>query len=142
VSKGSFVLASDTGPEALDWGTRRWVSRPSLTEADDVLVVEVTLEPGAGHTFHRHPRQEEVVFVMQGEIEQYIETERRILHAGDAAFVKRGVVHASFNCGQTVARLLAIVAPCKGIGDDGYELIEVADQAPWNMLRRHVPGQN
>ena len=128
--KGVFVTASETVPEALDWGTRRWLSRPSLTGAETLVVVEVTLEPGNGHSFHRHPRQEEIVLVLDGEIEQFIEDERRVLKAGEAAFVPRGIIHASFNRGVKTARLLAIVAPGKGIGDDGYEVIEEAAQAP------------
>ena len=100
--------------------------------------VEVVLEPGFGHTFHLHPNQEEVLYVLEGTIEHYIETERTVLSVGGTAFMKRGTVHASFNYGDEAARVLAIVGPCKNVGDDGYEVIEVANEAPWSMLRQHV----
>jgi len=136
--KGLALNSDSVTPERMTWGMRRWLSRPSLTEAETLLVVEVMLEPGFGHTFHLHPNQEEVLYVLEGTIEHYIETERTVLSAGGTAFMKRGTVHASFNCGDEVARILAIVGPCKNVGDDGYEVIEVANAAPWSMLRQHV----
>ena len=50
-----------------------------------------------------------------------------------AAALGAGVVHASFNIGDQPAKLLAILGPC--VGEGGYELVDVADQAPWNTLR-------
>ena len=136
--KGLALNPEDVAPERVTWGMRRWLSRPSLTEAETLLVVEVVLEPGFGHTFHLHPNQEEVLYVLEGTIEHYIETERTVLSVGGTAFMKRGTVHASFNYGDEAARVLAIVGPCKNVGDDGYEVIEVANEAPWSMLRQHV----
>ena len=37
--------------------------------------MDVTLEPGEGHAFHRHDGQEEMIIVKQGAITQYIERE-------------------------------------------------------------------
>ena len=133
--KGRFVLSADVEREQLDWGLRGWFSRPTRTEADTLSLVEVKLEPGHGHTFHRHPNQEEIVYVLEGELEHWIETQKRTLRAGDSAFMKRGTVHASFNVSSKPAKSLAIVGPCRDIGDDGYEVIEVAGEAPWNTLR-------
>ena len=70
---------------------------------------------------------------MEGEIEQWVGQEKRILTNGDSVFIPADGVHASFNVGTRDAKLLAILSPC--IGDEGYELVEVFDQAPWNTLR-------
>ncbi|MEM6323330.1 MAG: hypothetical protein AAF748_06590 [Pseudomonadota bacterium] len=48
-------------------------------------------------------------------------------------FIGADVVHASFNVGDDTAQLLAILGPC--VGDQGYELIDVAGDAPWKDLR-------
>ena len=69
---------------------------------------------------------------MSGRIEQWIDREKRILGAGDSAFVPPGVVHASFNVGDTEAKIIAIFGPCVG---DGFEMIDMAGEAPWSNLR-------
>jgi hypothetical protein len=41
-------------------------------------------------------------------------------------------VHASFNAGDDEAKVLAIFGPCIG---DGFEMTDMADEAPWKTLR-------
>ena len=130
---GRFMMSADTPPEVLDWGKLRWMSHPPSTGAGQLTVIEVNITPGQGHDFHKHPDQEEVIYCISGKVEQWLETERRILGPGDSVFIAADVVHASFNVGEDDARLLAILGPC--VGDQGYELVEVAGQAPWKNLR-------
>jgi quercetin dioxygenase-like cupin family protein len=131
---GTFIPAAEVVRQQLDWGWLGWCSRPAGTGAKKLVVIEVTLAPGGGHAFHQHPQQEEVIYAIEGEVEQWREDEKRMLGPGDAVFLPAGTVHASFNVSDTDAKLLAILAPCIGDGD-GYEVVEVADQAPWNGLR-------
>jgi quercetin dioxygenase-like cupin family protein len=130
---GKFVLAGDTKPEILDWGRLGWMSNPPNTGARDLTVIDVTLLRGKGHNFHRHPDQEEVIVVVAGKVEQWIDRDKRVLTAGDAAFIPADMVHASFNVGDSEAKLLAILGPC--VGPIGYELVDVAGDPPWNKLR-------
>ena len=130
---GKFVLSRDTPQEVLDWGKLRWMSHPPSTGAGQLTVIEVSILPGHGHNFHKHPEQEEVIYVVSGEVEQWLGTEQRILRASDSVFIPADMVHASFNTGTEEAKLLAILGPC--VGDQGYELVDVADEAPWNSLR-------
>lgn len=131
--KGNFIKAHALAHQQLDWGTNGWHSTPELNGAEQLVLIEVGLEPGKGHNFHKHPQQEEIIFVISGTIEQWIDQEKQVLGPGDSAFIPADVVHASFNAGNESARLLAILGPA--IGDKGYELVEVFDQAPWNDLR-------
>ncbi len=128
-----FVLKSETPRDALDWGTFGWLSHPPSTKNKQLTVIDVELLPGKGHDFHKHPEQEEVIFVVEGKIEQWIDQEMQILEPGDAAYIDADVVHASFNLSETSARILAILSPC--VGEVGYELVDVADQMPWAKLR-------
>lgn len=130
---GKFVPASAVDREQLDWGTLGWVSRPPSTGAEQLTVIEVDLLPGKGHDFHKHPDQEEVIFVLDGQIEQWLEQEKQTLRPGDGIFIPKDVVHASFNVGDEPAKLMAILGPC--VGEGGYEMVEVADQDPWRSLR-------
>ncbi len=130
---GKFVIRADVEPEVLDWGQLRWLSNPPATGAAQLTVIDVTLQPGKGHNFHKHPDQEEVILVVAGQVEQWLDQEKRLLGPGDSLFIPAGVVHASFNAGSGEARMAAILGPC--VGDVGYEMVEVADEAPWNTLR-------
>ncbi len=130
---GTFMMSANTTPETLDWGLLRWLSHPPSTGARQLTVIEVNIAPGQGHDFHKHPDQEEVIYCISGKVEQWLEQEKRIFAPGDSLFIGADVVHASFNVGDTDAKLLAILGPC--VGPEGYELVDVAAQAPWNGLR-------
>jgi quercetin dioxygenase-like cupin family protein len=129
----NFRIASEIEPEQEDRGTLRWVSHPRSTSAKMLTVLDVTFAPDRGHSFHKHPDQEEVIYVTAGELEQWVEREKRILSPGDAVFLPAGMVHALFNAGQGECKFLAIFSP--SVGANGLETIEVADQAPWCELR-------
>lgn len=130
---GQFIISADVPRETLDWGALGWFSHPPATGAKHLTVIDVSLEPGKGHNFHKHPDQEEVIFVVAGRVEQWIGPEMRLLGPGDAAFIPADMVHASFTSGQEQAHLLAILGPC--VGDIGYVLVDVSGEATWNTLR-------
>ena len=129
---GKFNISAETDFKSLDWGRVGWHSNPSTTGAAQLAIVEGRLFPGKGHDFHLHPHQEEVIFVAAGRIEQWIDREKRLLGPGDSAFVPPGVVHASFNVGDSEATIFAIFGPCVG---DGFEIVDMASEAPWKSLR-------
>lgn len=130
---GSYITRSTLESDILDWGMMGWVSRPATTGARQLTVMEVTLTPGNGHNFHKHPDQEEVIYVVEGAIEQWLEQDRKQLGPGEAVFIPADVVHASFNVGSGPAKLLVSLGPC--VGEGGYDVVEVGDQAPWKDLR-------
>jgi quercetin dioxygenase-like cupin family protein len=127
-----FRISSEDLPTPMPFGTLRFLSSPLLVDARQLTVIDGVFAVGQGHSFHRHPDQEEVVFILEGTVEQWIEDEKRNLNAGDAAFIPQGSVHATFNVGVSTARLLAIFGPCKG---DGFETVDMSDKAPWKELR-------
>jgi quercetin dioxygenase-like cupin family protein len=131
---GKFVMADEVEPEVLDWGQLRWLSHPPSTGAAQLTVINVTLAPGKGHDFHKHPDQEEVIYVVSGRVEQWVDRDKSILGPGDSAFLPADTVHASFNVGDSDAKIVAILGPC--VGSIGYELVDVAGQAPWSGLRK------
>lgn len=130
---GTFVLGKDMVRDQFDWGEIGWTSRPGNTGAEQLAVLDVTLLPGKGHDFHKHPDQEEVIYVISGEIEQWIEDEKQVLKPGDAVFIKADTVHASFTLGDENAHLLAILGP--SVGEGGYAMVDMSGEAPWKDLR-------
>jgi quercetin dioxygenase-like cupin family protein len=133
---GKFALASETEYATLDWGRVGAHCSPSLTGAKHLTILDGRLHPGKGHNFHKHASQEEVIMVVSGTIEQWLETEKRILGPGDSVFIPPNTVHASFNIGDREANIIAMFGP--SIGENGLEMIEVAAEAPWNNLRKNT----
>jgi len=128
----TFKPAGEIMRDQLEWGVFGAVSPPA-DGAERIMTVEATFLPGKSHAFHRHPNQEEVIYVLEGALEQWVEREQRMLGPGDAVVIPAAVVHASFNVTNRPARILAILSPC--IGEAGYEVEEVADEEPWRSLR-------
>ena len=95
-------------------------------------VCEATLPAGEGHAFHTHPELEEMIYVLAGEVEQWVEKEKRILKPGDAAHIPAGVVHATFNVSKSDATILAILSPG---ASKGPFMVDVSGEAPWKDLR-------
>ncbi len=129
----TFIKQNNREINVLDWGNLIRLSGPITTKAAQLVVIEVHISPGKGHDFHKHPNQEEVIYVIEGEIEQWVDKEKTTLTAGESAFIPADVVHASFNVGTANAKLLAILSP--SVGEEGYELVEVYEESPWNTLR-------
>ena len=67
-------------------------------------------------------------------MEQWLETEMKILKSRDSVFIPKDTVHASFNSGSSTLRVVAILGPCAG--ESGYELVDVSREAPWSTFRK------
>jgi quercetin dioxygenase-like cupin family protein len=131
-----FICSDDVVWEELDWGDLGWVVRPgNVPDSTRLCALDVRLDPGRGHDFHKHPNQEEVIFVRSGTVEQWVREERKALHAGDAAFIPLGAVHATFVAADASepARLLVVLGPSHGA--DGYETVDMSTAEPWASLR-------
>jgi len=106
----------------------------TIRNADEIVVMDVTLDPGGGHDFHRHSGQEEMIIVKRGQITQYLEQDSTTLNPEDSVFIEADVVHASFNESDEPAVLQVIIAPSLGEGS-GYGLVDVSGEEPWASLR-------
>jgi quercetin dioxygenase-like cupin family protein len=131
-----FVTSDEMEVEELPWGPHEWLSRPGLTEADELLLVRVRMPPGTGHAFHRHPRMEEIIYVVSGTAEQWVDREKRILGPGDTAHIPKDMVHGTYNAGDDVLVFLAILSPADA---EGPALVDVAGEEPWASLRPSSP---
>ena len=129
-----FIRAGDVRVEEFDWGTIGWRLVPA-TGSEHLVVMDVTLIPGGGHDFHRHPGQEEMIIVKRGLITQYIKRDSADLGPGDSVFVAAGVVHASFNDGSEPAELQIAIGPSIG-GETGYGIEDLSAEEPWRGLRQ------
>lgn len=127
-----FVTPSEMEVEVLPWGPHEWLCRPGLTEAEKLLLVRVRMPPGTGHAFHRHPAMEEIIYVVSGEAEQWVDQASRLLGPGEVAHIPTDVVHATYNAGAETLVFLAILSPADA---EGPALIDVSGDQPWASLR-------
>lgn len=122
----------DTAPKDSAEGRKHtWHSNPGYTPTNDLLVVHVDMPPGGGHAFHRHPNKEEVIYVIEGEAEQWLEQEKRMLGPGASVYVPKGAVHATFNRGDVDLKFIAVITPCSAEGpvQEAVEHLE-----PWKGI--------
>ena len=127
-----FVTNGEMEVEELPWGPHEWLCRPGLTEAEGLLLVRVRMPPGKGHAFHRHPAMEEIIYVVSGSAEQWVDRESRTLGPGDIAHIPMDVVHGTYNAGDETLVFLAILSPAKF---EGPALVDVSGEEPWVSLR-------
>ena len=59
----AFMRGQEVRREQFDWGVIGWRCTPAVVGAKQLVVMDVEILPGAGHDFHRHPLQEEVIIV-------------------------------------------------------------------------------
>jgi quercetin dioxygenase-like cupin family protein len=90
----------------------------SKVESKDTLGTysfrEFMTEPGAGPVPHRHSREDESFYILDGQLEFRIGArgERIIIAApGSFVFAPRGIPHTFKNVGTTPARALVIISP-------------------------------
>jgi len=126
-----FVAAHEADVERLDGKTHHWYFKQGLGDAESMVFVRARIVPGVGHPFHTHPEMDEIIYVLEGAMTQWLETEKRELRAGDSIFIPRGVVHGCLNETAAECEFLAILSPSK---INGPFAVDVSGGEPWRSL--------
>ncbi|MCY4206120.1 MAG: cupin domain-containing protein [Bacteroidetes bacterium] len=117
--------------ESVDQGVNTWINYPNPV-SPGLFAAKALINPGKGHDFHRHPEREELIVVLEGTIEQWIDQSCQFLSPGDAVVIPAGLPHASFNTGKTPALLFVTLTGAKleiPLAED------LSTQKPWSTLR-------
>ncbi|EAR00777.1 cupin domain-containing protein [Maribacter sp. HTCC2170] len=109
-----FVKDSETIKERVLGRDHYWHFNADMTNQADTYMVKVVMPVGGMHNFHRHPEMNEILYILKGTAEQWVENERQILKAGDSVYIDPNVVHGTFNIGDEDLEFLAILAPSFG----------------------------
>ena len=128
-----FVMGSEVPTEDFEWGSAGMRCAPPGTGCGTFVVMDVRLDPGFFHAFHKHPDQDEMITVAAGRVTQYLEGESTVLGPGDSVYIDKDVVHGSYNDFDEPALLNVVLAPA--VGDGGYVAVDVASEEPWASLR-------
>jgi quercetin dioxygenase-like cupin family protein len=127
-----FVTSTKARVEFAPWGKHWWLSQPGVTDSKQLTLVRVRMRPGAGHQFHYHPAREEIIYIVDGVAEQWVDREQHRLKAGEIAFIPKNVVHAIHNPTTKPMTFLAILSPAMA---KGPFLIDCYHDEPWCSLR-------
>ncbi len=130
--KATFLSMESADYEALPGRTHHWYCRPDLVDTDKLNFVRARFEVGEYHHFHNHPGMEEILYILSGKAEQWLESEKRILGPGDAVHIPKGIVHATFNAGDEVLDFLALLTPADA---QGPMTVDRSQEEPWKRLR-------
>lgn len=76
-----------------------------------LTLFHLTAPPMSGPPLHVHSREDEIFYVLEGEVVFEIGERREIVSAGGTVFLERGVPHRYQNFTDREARLLVAVAP-------------------------------
>jgi quercetin dioxygenase-like cupin family protein len=74
-------------------------------------LLEIGLAPGMGVPRHTHTREDEVYFVLVGELEVTVGDETYILKPGDSLMAPRGIPHQLRNSGAVENHYLLLFSP-------------------------------
>lgn len=129
--KNHFITALDVRHEDWPYCHVEHMSNAELVGAKELFLVRATFPPGALHSFHRHPGREEIIYLLEGQAEQWVGREKRVLGPGDMAHIPMNEPHATFNSGSTPLKFLAILSP---VDAPGPFTVDVFNEPPWSGL--------
>ena len=110
----AFTLAAPEGrtPEPLDILGQECLVKLTNTDTNGAAAVfYLDAPPMSGPPLHRHSRDDEWFYVLEGEVTLEVDGRRTVLYAGGSAFAPRGTAHTFQIFGPAGARMLVMVTP-------------------------------
>jgi len=106
-----YVHGVDEGA-AYEWRGARVVIKASAEDTFGQLsVMESTYPPGLSVPSHQHPGEDEMLYILAGEIRGFCDHSRWTAAAGSFVFVPRDRSHGFLVTSEVPARALVIVGP-------------------------------
>ncbi len=137
MNKTPFITEAEAMKEDFKGRTNYWMCRPEITNAKDLQICRAVLPAGEGHDFHHHPELEEAIYVIEGEVEQWVGKEKQILKVGEVAHMPPGVVHATFNLSGKDAVTRGRIWRIRPVGAEtpaSVNLTDISDDGVIGML--------
>ncbi len=100
--------------------------------------LHATMPPGTFVPMHGHRGQDEMLFLVEGELEFHLDGEVFTVGAGNQVTLPRDVPHAFYNKGDKDAVVLVTVSPPKQF----FELMDAIDGVPQPAEVARLGGQH
>lgn len=127
-----FVTNAEAVRFQSPWTIEEWLCRSDIVNNQHLMLVRANMDPFRSHPFHTHPTREELIYILSGQAEQWVSREKRILKAGEMAFIPMGEVHGTYNPFPEPLVFLAILSPAQA-AEPG--IVDVSTQEPWASIR-------
>ena len=79
--------------ETFPWGEIRWIWSSKIDENAEQTLGHVVIHPGEKNTFHAHPNCEELLYVLKGECDHWVDDEKYHLKQGQVISIPRDSEH-------------------------------------------------
>ena len=111
--RSSIVAARDgRTPAPLNIVGEETLVKVSAEDSDGTLAFfHLVAPPMSGPPRHVHTREDELFYVLEGELVFELDGERHTVRAGDTVYLRRGVVHTYQNFTTSDVRLLIATTP-------------------------------
>ena len=106
-----IVVPPDSGEELNIAGSQNFHKIKSKDTNGVFSVMEFVTPPGKGVSLHVHEREDELVYLLDGEIEVTLGDQKMKAIPGVMALLPRGIPHGFTNIGNKPSRLLDTILP-------------------------------
>ena len=111
ITQAPILVPPGTG-EMLNIAGSPILHKIKSTDTNGVFsVVEIVTPPGKGVALHVHEREDELVYLLEGEIEVTLGNQKMKAVPGVMALLPRGIPHGFTNIGNKPSRLLDTILP-------------------------------
>lgn len=100
--------------------------------------IEMNVSPNCGPPLHRHTREDEAFYILEGELEFLVDGRKRVVSAGEFVHAPRNSVHRFANCTDARARMLVMTVPAgieEFFGEIGDPVTDPAQAPPLDVAR-------
>ena len=111
VHQQPVVVLPDSGEQLNIAGSRTFHKIKSKDTKGVFSVMEFVTPPGKGVALHVHEREDELVYLLEGEIEVTLGNQKMKAVPGVMALLPRGIPHGFTNIGDKPSRLLDTIYP-------------------------------
>ncbi|MBY6028122.1 cupin domain-containing protein [Halomonas sp. DP8Y7-1] len=107
----SRVLKPGEGPVAYVVGDEYTIKTSGAESGGAYSLMEAVVPPQGGPPPHRHSREDEAFYVLEGEVEFSADGQRTVAGPGSWISLAKGSLHYFKNIGQSPARMLILMVP-------------------------------
>jgi len=103
------IVAPGEGLEIQSASERGHVKLFASDTVGQLQLVEFPVEPGFGPPYHIHHMEDEIFYVVEGEVEFTLDGKKTIAGAGSTVFAPRGVPHRFQGAGEKTPKFVIFI---------------------------------
>jgi quercetin dioxygenase-like cupin family protein len=106
-------------------GSRMRLLMPGRQTNGAFCLFDVQKPPRGSTPVHQHKREEETIYMLEGEMKAIVDGEEHLLVSGNTIILPRNVPHQLLDCGDGTARYILVCTPA------GFDDFVAAAGRPW-----------